>query len=273
MVAASTPSDTYSREHHVVGQIPDRLGRVLLLTATIAPPPGAVLRHDSKIRFADYYAALRRYLELTAECFDGVVFVDNSGSSLRDLLGAIPPSNSIPVELISFQGNDHPVAYGKAYGEFGIIEYAMQRAQLLQSECVIWKSTGRLVCVNIPALACGSPKTVQWQCDLHNVPGVHRRGWSAPGAIDLRVFGFTRAGFALIVGDSRKKLCERFDAAHLYSRVAAHIRQGIVEPRFRVQPRFEGFSGRTGRAYHGTTQAFKDRVRSVARTVWPSLWL
>ena len=47
------------------------------------------------------------------------------------------------MEVISFQRNDHPVEYGKAYGEFRLLDFAVATTELLGDGDVFWKVTGR----------------------------------------------------------------------------------------------------------------------------------
>jgi hypothetical protein len=244
-----------------------------LLTATVAPPVTAVARHDVSLRLADYKSALYNYLEIVPEQFDGVVFVDNSGSDLETLTELIPVRCPLTFEFISFFGNDHPVGYGKAYGEFRLVEYALARACLITPFTMVWKSTGRLVCSNLASLAQGVPSGTRWVGDLHNVPGIHTIERGASGSMDLRVFGFTPEGYRKVIGESRLAKHAQFNAAHVYLCVRSVQHESGIVPRFPIQPRIRGISGRTGRDYDSLTQKIKNGVRAVCRRVLPFIWL
>src|SRR4051794_13494247 len=94
---------------------------VLLLTATVRPPAGmpALARTDSDARLNDYCRGLEHYIRLLGRCLDAIVFAENSASDLsrlRDLARAAKVEDR--VEFVSFDGLDHPPAYGRGYGEF-----------------------------------------------------------------------------------------------------------------------------------------------------------
>ena len=103
----------------------------------------------------DYVRAFRYYLGTLGTTFDRIVFVDNSASDLGTLEALVAGSSmSERVELLSFFGLDYPSAFGRGYGEFKLIDYAMDNAKLLQDDVVVWKCTGRyyLPCVKVVRL-------------------------------------------------------------------------------------------------------------------------
>ena len=89
---------------------------ILLLTATVQPPVGALhlVRTDLKLRKQDYLGALHFYLdELQKGTFDKIVLIDNSNTPLGFLAELVTSRNlSAFVELISYDGIDYPPEVG-----------------------------------------------------------------------------------------------------------------------------------------------------------------
>jgi hypothetical protein len=248
--------------------------RVLLMTATVTPPPNAVTRSDPKIRVADYCDALAFYLTLPADRFDRIVFADNSASDLGPMLRtAEHHGHDKAVELLSFQANDHAPSLGKAYGEFRLIDKALELTQLVESDDRIWKTTGRLQCRNLEALDAAVHDDVDVACDLHNVPFVGSGRWRGGSMMDLRLFAFRRRFHEARVRGRWASQRDAFDAALMYRIVLDARRDFRVLPRFPRQPIIAGRSGRTDRDYRAAGQRIKDGTRGLLRRVAPALWL
>src|SRR3954471_4308953 len=63
------------------------MSQVLILTATITPPPGVPIlaRTDPQLRLQDYIDALKFYLAVPNHVLDRIIFAENSGSDLSKL--------------------------------------------------------------------------------------------------------------------------------------------------------------------------------------------
>ncbi|MCQ3976716.1 MAG: hypothetical protein DPW09_25080 [Anaerolineae bacterium] len=129
--------------------------QILLLSATVIPPshvPNLVLT-DPGLRLLDYERALAFYLTLIGKGVDYIVFAENSNADISRLHELVHRNGlQDRVELISFYGLDYPAEYGKGYGEFKLVDYAMSNSRLLSAEmskAVIWKVTGRYVVKNL----------------------------------------------------------------------------------------------------------------------------
>jgi hypothetical protein len=130
---------------------------VLLLTATITPPPGApsLVRVDPAQRRADHSQALGLYLDLVGKGVDRVLFVENSAADLTEFVEqAAGAGVGEAVEFVSCEGLDHPPKYGRAYGEFRLLKHAVDHAATLHDwqAGLVWKVTGRLVDMYLPAI-------------------------------------------------------------------------------------------------------------------------
>lgn len=251
-------------------------GNGLIMTATLVPPTNAVARADPQDRLNDYLNALRFYLELPSSVIDRILFVDNSNADLTPLVTLV---KTLPhdkrVELISFSGNDHDPRLGKAYGEFKLMDFGLAHTHLFQPDDIVWKTTGRLRVLNLPALQASSQrKNFDVLCDLHNLPWIGSGLWVGNQHMDLRVFAFRFSAWRTVFHNTWRDLNEPFDAKFLYHRVRQQQRAGLrLTPRFSLQPHLSGVSGRHLRDYNAPSQRIKDAARNLQRRILPWIWL
>lgn len=248
--------------------------RVVLMTATVSPPATAVARSDPQVRVRDYGEALAFYMGLPSDQFDRIVFADNSASDLTSIFAPIVRHcDDKAVELLSFQANDHPPALGKAYGEFRLLDTALTQSRLIGPCDRIWKTTGRLRCLNLERLDQAIVGDVDLACDLHNVPFVGSGKLVGGEMMDLRLFAFRRNFYDRVIRGRWFSAASDFDAHFMYWVAVKSSRQWSVLPRFPIQPVISGLSGRTQRDYLGAAQRMKDGVRGILRRFVPRLWL
>lgn len=248
--------------------------RAILMTATLTPPPSAIARADPELRLRDYCEALSFYLSLPASRFDRIVFADNSDSDLNPLLELAQRDNRDKrVELLSFQANDHDPALGKAYGEFRIIDTALGASTCLNPHDHVWKTTGRLRCLNINELDLASSPNDCFVCDLYNLPFVRSGRWDDRGRMELRLFRFQPQAYDRWIRHSQRNGPDFFDEKYLYRVMLAARKEASISPRFPLQPTIAGVSGRTQRDYRSSSQRLKDGIRKVTRRLAPWLWL
>jgi hypothetical protein len=116
----------------------------VVMTATITPPQNApaLTRVDPRLRLEDYKQALRFYMAVPDHLVDRILFIDNSNADLSDLQRIVDAeAHDKRVELISFEGNDHPPEFGKRYGEFRLLDVSLAKSELIREriECSLWK--------------------------------------------------------------------------------------------------------------------------------------
>jgi hypothetical protein len=228
-------------------------------------------RADPGQRMQDYLEALRFYLSVPNRHFDRIVFVENSGSDLaplRELAGGAGKR----VEFVSFDGLDYPPAYGKAYGEFKLIDHGLEHAALLADfgpSDVLWKVTGRYQVRNIGRLIATAPAGYALYGDFR----LRAHKW-----FDLRVFSVSRAGYDRFFRGRYPELREGLPGEDRPSAEAAVVEmlwprraEGIV-PLFRVEPRVEGVAAYWNVSYTGGARTARFLVRSVLRRVCPGWW-
>ncbi len=250
-------------------------GAGLIMSATLAPPAAAVARADPADRLGDYLEAMRYYLLLPNTVIDRILFVDNSHSDLTPIVELVRQlQHDKDVELISFEGNDHPHQRGKAYGEFKLMDYGLANTTLFKPEDIVWKTTGRLKFLNLPEMARRTRKvSFDVLCDLHNIPWVGSGNWRNYHNMDLRVFAFRVCAYHEIFRGLWRTRIEGFDAEFMYHLMRQQHSNFRVIPRFPVQAQLQGISGRHLREYRSGSQRAKDALRGVSRRITPWLWL
>ncbi len=252
----------------------------LILTATITPPEGVpeLARTDPAIRRQDYLKAFEFYLKVPTRTLPRVVFAENSDSdvsafrALGDRLG-----QGKEVFVTSFNGNDHPASYGRAYGEMKLLDKIMtdfEPVSSLPPDALIWKGTGRHILKNIDQLIRTAPRSYDLYCDLKNRP----MPW-----FDMRFFSFSMAGYRSLFLGRYPEVRDAFSFPEPGVREVAEfmIRRWVgdllpnprIYPRFRVEPFIEGVRGWDNQPYSRGRGLAKFWVRTVSRKVAPKLWI
>jgi len=247
---------------------------ILVLTATVTPPVGVpnLKRTSPLLRWRDYIEALEFYLNLPTKLVDRIVFLENSGADLSDLRDLSErKGRGKRVEFISFQGLDYPPAYGRAYGEFKMLDYGFQHSALLQAlkdEEFFWKITGRLRVLNIGAVIQTAPATYQMLIDFHRWP---------TQMVDWRLMSCSRLGYRRLYEglyptlreDALKMACE----AYCYLIWKERTKELGIVPRHRRQPKIRGVGGQHNIEYYGGPNVAKYWIRVMARHLAPQLWI
>ena len=246
----------------------------LILTATIAPPPGVpnLKRISPQQRRLDYLDALRFYLGLSSDVIGHIVFLENSGSDLADLQQlAETRGQGKEVEFISFHGLDYPPAYGRAYGEFRMLDYGFAHSSHLLSITdheFVWKITGRLKVYNLPAIIAKAPSTYALLMDFLRRP---------TQMVDLRLLSCSRAGyrqlFEGLYATLREDALKMSAESYLYQLWVDHLPELGIVPRHLLQPKIGGIGGQHNENYYAGINVSKYWIRSLARHCTPNLWI
>lgn len=247
---------------------------VILMTATLRPPTDAVRRADHDLRLQDYLSALAFYLDRPFETADRILFVDNSGAGVDAVAEAVRDRvHDKLVEVVSFAGNDHPVALGKAYGEFKLIDQGLALSSIVGNDDWLWKVTGRLKLLNLDTLhrRVGG-KGYDLVCDLHRFPLVGSGRLRGNRYMDLRAFGVRRTAYDAAYRGTWQHV-PVFDAFAMFDITRAAGRHLRVLPRFPIEPMLQGISGRHLRDYSSPAQRWKSAVRGMLRRVAPMVWI
>ena len=112
----------------------------ILLTATIDTNNCAYLkRSDIEDRKNDYMSSMESWL---SETDYEIVFVENSNYDLTFLKEMFKDYGD-RIEYISYNGNNYNRSFGKGYGEYDSILYALKNSEKLKNEEYLNKVTGR----------------------------------------------------------------------------------------------------------------------------------
>lgn len=244
---------------------------IILLTATIEPPKNVIklVVKDSSLRLQQYLTAFEFYLQQLAKgCFSDIVFVDNSGFDCSHFSQLTKQYNlSQQVEVISFSGLDYPVEYGRGFGEFKLVEYAMRNSHILLSadnDAAIWKITGRYIVTNLNAIIKASPKTADFYCHCRDYP-VH---W-----VDLYILKWKKSAYSIFLADIYLQLKdESAETAEQKFRKIVDANSANIKlvKRFNIIPHLIGIRGYDNQPYQNS---FKYQLRAIANTLFPFIWI
>lgn len=249
----------------------------VVLTATINPPQNRhdIARSDPGLRLEDYKSALLFYLTLPDSLFQHILFIDNSNSDISELEKLVDKVNhNKNVEIMSFDGNNHPPSYGKGYGEFKLLDYGLTKSKYINQNSIIWKITGRLKILNLAKLIKSYSEEYDLYCDLRNVPfiGNYLGGnqW-----LELRIFctsmSFYSKKFLKIYPELAYNICKQSPEQYLYNLILDD-EKFTVQPRFKYQPKIEGFGGYANANYRSMRYLSKEYFRAIMRKILPSVW-
>jgi hypothetical protein len=251
---------------------------LLLLTATIMPKLGVpnLSRIDPSIRLRDYQDALKFYLSTIDNGPDGIIFAENSNSDISDLIKLAKAHNKDKeVEFISFDGLDYPPSYDRGFGEFKLIDYAMENSKLIRScseqRTVIWKCTGRYKIRNISSLIRRQPGSFDIYCNCRNVP----KRW-----VDTYLIAWTPETYQLVLRGIYHKL--KLNVPGIPAKVAAEeilrghldlwLRDINIIQRLKETPDIEGVRAADNKGY-SSDNLWKFRLRKSASKIFPWLWV
>jgi hypothetical protein len=219
-------------------------------------------------------------LNLVGQGVDYIVLVDNSGSDISTLHGLVNRSGfSNRVELISFLGLDYPASYGKGYGEFKLVDYAMSYSRILcaeKSTAVIWKVTGRYVIKNLSQVIRQRPTHFDIYCNFRL--GV-ARPISKPRLLrwmDLYLLAWTSAGYETVIKNIYHRLrADRFGEAEIRFRELLEKvpRDVTVVNRYTTIPFVDGVRGFDGQNFSQGPNLWKYYSRRAALHLMPNLWV
>ena len=248
------------------------LQNIILLTATISPPSNAknLAVVDKNLRMQQYLSAFEFYLQqLQKKCFSQIVFVDNSGSDCSSLNRLVVENNlSNQVEIISYSGLDYPFIYGRGFGEFKLVEYAMLNSRIILSadeDAAIWKITGRYIVTNLALIIKGNPIKADFYCHCRNYPML----W-----IDLYILKWKKSAYPKFLSKIYLQLKEGDDAESSEQKFRKIVDINLANinmiKRFNTIPQLVGIRGYDNQPYQNT---YKQQIRRIFNTLFPFIWI
>jgi len=248
---------------------------VLLLTATITPPSGVPLleRTDPQLRLQDYEKALQFYLQFVNKGIDAIIFAENSNSDVSSLKSIVEQFGlADAVEFLVFDGLDYPISYGRAYGEFNLINYTMRNSQTIaihQDNLLVWKITGRYLIRNFAQIMAHKPSNIDIYVNSRKIPIL----WADMYLLVWTIKGhetFLRNILNDLVAESTLQVQPEQVFMNLLEQNLGNLK---VQRRFNVTPLIDGTRGSDNQNYSQGGNLRKYYIRSIANKLLPWLWI
>jgi hypothetical protein len=253
----------------------NRSFNVILLTATITPPSGVPLlaRTDPKDRLQDYEKGLQFYLKFVGSGIDAIIFAENSNSDISTLQKIVNQSGlQDKVEFLVFDGLDYPASYGRAYGEFKLVDYAMNHSQTIKihkDNLLVWKITGRYIIRNMSKIIKRKPSNI----DIY----VNSRKFPIPWA-DMYLLVWTMKAYekflskilSNMIAEPSLKVQPEQVFINLLDQPLGDLK---VKRRFNVTPLIDGARGSDNQNYSKGGNLRKYYIRKFMNIVFPWLWI
>lgn len=245
----------------------------VLLTATVAPPSDArnLARRDVQQRLQDYLQAFDFYLaELRNGAFDALVLCENSGFDLEPFAAKARAAGlEQRVELIEHSGLDHPARYGRGYGEFKLVDHAMQHSGLIASlggQVQVWKVTGRYRVRNLAQLVATQPMQADLYCHCRNYP----LRW-----LDMYLMRWNRRAYQRLIRGVYRSLRQDETSSsaeqHFRALVDRHAGGLRIVRRFAHVPLVEGVRGFDSGDYGSMRRRYL--ARAIVHRIAPWIWI
>lgn len=245
----------------------------VLLTATVVPPTDArnLARRDAQLRLQDYLLAFDFYLaELRRDAFDALVLCENSGFDLAPFAERARGAGLAQrVELIGHFGLDHPARHGRGYGEFKLVDHAMQHSVLIDAlgmQAMVWKVTGRYRVHNLARLIATQPLQADLYCHCRDFPS----RW-----LDMYLMRWNRRAYEQLIRGVYQALRQDQTPTsaeqHFRALVDGHDGGLRIVRRFAHVPQVEGVRGFDNRDYGAMRR--KHLARVVAQRLAPWIWI
>jgi hypothetical protein len=255
---------------------------VVLMTATIAPMTSSsmsLVRADPSERRADYESGLRFWLSLDADWLAGVVFAENSASSLDSLKSIADSENPrrVPVEFLSYKYPPPPSGLHYGYSEFNLVREAVSDSVLINRESHFIKATGRLQFPDIDRLVRTMPPNLRVAIDCKLSRGLSKKHRHYVAQVPLVLF--ERRFYVQHVSDMPDRMVPappwtraQFAETMLFDQLTPCSNDPGVILRWTVNCEPEGV-GANGTRYRSFKRRYQARIRALGRVLCPGLWI
>jgi hypothetical protein len=245
------------------------------MTATITPPTGVpfLKRTNPADRLRDYQNSLKFYLTYLDRAISAIVFVENSNSDLSSLQEIVKLNGVAErVEFISFNGLDYPPEYGRAYGEFKLIDYAMEQSQTIKDkskDAIVWKVTGRYLIRNLDKILTRRSNDFDIYCNLRKIP----KPWA-----DMFLLGWSQTGYDRLLKGIYLKLKTEYDVTEthpeeMFIQLLNAAPTLKISKRFNEAPQIDGVRGSDNQGYLEGSNQVKFYLRYLGQKMLPWLWI
>lgn len=241
----------------------------LLITSTIDPDPRVHLLQvtNCEQRLSQYLEAFEFYCKTVADgVFDRIVYTDNSGYPLDDLIAVAERANVRDrVEFISYKSSISP-DNSRYFLEINLIDHAMRNSAFLKDrQGLVWKVTGRYVVQNCAEIIRDWPKGADLWVNCRNRPYP---------VLDFYFLGFRCDTFEQHIGKAIEQYEGRIDGEKLLrQRIDTGDFDAVIVKRFRRPPRLYGVRGYDGSQYGNRKDTIKYRMRRLMAVIAPQVWI
>ena len=250
---------------------------LLVMTATVAPPPNAqVKRFSPQVRLEDYKSALRFWLRYPHAASERILFLENSGADLSDLRAIAQTENPHrrEVEFLSLPAHEIPPGTNYGYTEMQMLDDGLALSRLRLTTTHMIKVTGRLT---FPALgkALGrisgsSSASFELMIDCRRL-GLFRRGYDAR----VQLFACSHTFYDRVLRNSNQEMNStdvRLLEHLIYRKVIPFKGQPGYYLRFPSNIDPVGHFGFKDRRYDSPRTAVSRGARALLRVIAPNFW-
>jgi hypothetical protein len=256
---------------------PDKF--LLTMTACIDPSTGgnlSSLRSDPNVRLADYEGALRYWLHYADDRLKKVLFIENSGYSLRSLENIAEKENPLKktVEFISLDCNWYPPDGHYGYAEMRALDLGLQQSKLRNQTTHMIKATGRFQFPSLSKLLDRLPSNFDVAADAR-VRKILRSKDERP-FITAQIILFSHLFYERYLQRGYEELGKngvKYIEWLFYNKLAPLKGKPGVLLRFPCNVDPVGFPAHRIRSYTHPLQRTVYGFRGVARRLFPAWWI
>ena len=259
----------------------------LVMTASVNPNGMTGISAQSVNGREDQYIRTLRFYRDT-DCIPKILFVENSNWDLTRIKNALGKTDKI--EYLSLDDNTYPREWGKGYGEFKLLDAAVDHltAQTSSSSDTgggdMVKVTGRFPVLNISTMIreFQARKNLKLAVDVvdHPLYDWLRLGWCGHSCRTI-VYAISLPFYRQHLYGRYVEIPSRFFGAEglMLDVYKETKKEKGVYPRLRHEPHLSGYAGAvnsvwfTANNYDGLLARTKRGVRQLGRWLLPFLWL
>jgi hypothetical protein len=251
---------------------------LLTMTACIDPSTGGYLsqRSDPQIRLADYEVALRYWLHYPDKRLGKILFIENSGYSLRSLESIAEKENPFEksVEFVSMDCNWYPPDGHYGYAELRALDLGLQQSKLKSETTHMIKATGRFQFPSLSKLLDRLPTDFDVAADAR----VRKilRGKNERPFITAQIILFSHSFYERYLQKGYEELGKDgvvFIEWLFYNKLIQLKGTPGILLRFPCNVDPVGFPAHRARSYSHPLQKAVYGLRGVARRLFPGWWI
>jgi hypothetical protein len=251
---------------------------LLVMTACVDPSQGEyrLARADPTIRFEDYKAAVRFWLQFPDERIRNILFIENSNYPLKDLQSIAEQENPLKknIEFISLDCNWYPPGGHYGYAELRMLDLGLQQSRLRNSTTHMIKVSGRFKFPGVTRLLNRLPVEFDAVADARAWLTLRKR-LEYP-YVTTQIILFAHDFYRKHLQDCYRELelgRESHMEAIYYRKLAELAPTSKVIFRFPCNVSPIGFPAHRHRSYSHPSQLTVNAFRGAVRRVLPSWWI